>query len=77
MRQVAVVTGGTGALGRWVVRELVARGWRVHVPWKVAAEVGALEALLEDGAGSVVTGEVDVTDAAEVEARLAALKAAT
>lgn len=68
MSQVAVVTGGTGALGRWVVRELVARGWRVHVPSRTADGVAALEALLEGRSDAVVTAEADLTDAARVDA---------
>lgn len=31
-RRVVVVTGGTGGLGRWVVRRFAANGNRVHVP---------------------------------------------
>ncbi len=40
---VAVVTGGSGALGRWVVRELLDRGDRVHVPYVKDREVAGLE----------------------------------
>jgi NAD(P)-dependent dehydrogenase (short-subunit alcohol dehydrogenase family) len=42
--RVAVVTGGTGALGRWVVPTLLDEGFVVHVPWIAQAEA---EALLE------------------------------
>ncbi|WP_309643861.1 SDR family NAD(P)-dependent oxidoreductase [Phenylobacterium sp.] len=30
-QRLAAVTGGTGFLGRWIVRELAANGWRVRV----------------------------------------------
>jgi NAD(P)-dependent dehydrogenase (short-subunit alcohol dehydrogenase family) len=39
-----IVTGGTGALGREVVRAFLAGGDRVVVPWIVEAEAGALRA---------------------------------
>jgi NAD(P)-dependent dehydrogenase (short-subunit alcohol dehydrogenase family) len=42
--QAVVVTGGTGALGRAVVSQLVARGARVAVPYRQPAEWDALRA---------------------------------
>ena len=71
MEQVAVVTGGTGALGRHVVLALVERGWRVHVPWVSAGEVDALRDLLGEDMGRVTTTEADLTDPAGVDAVLA------
>ena len=42
--RVAVVTGGTGALGHVVVGALVEDGWTVHVPWVDRGQAQALEA---------------------------------
>lgn len=39
---VALVTGGTGGLGVPVVEELLARGWRVVVPWVAERELERL-----------------------------------
>lgn len=71
--RVAVVTGGTGALGREVVRELLRRGYEVHVPWydegeaeELRARVGAEDAP-EAGADRLHLAEADVTDAEQVE----------
>ncbi|MBX3248502.1 MAG: SDR family NAD(P)-dependent oxidoreductase [Myxococcales bacterium] len=58
-----VVTGGGGALGRAVVRALVARGAAVHVPAFDEADAEAAEA-----AGARVARGVDLTDEAAVEA---------
>ena len=71
-----VVTGGTGALGRAVVRHFLAHGDRVVVPWIVKAEREALAAELGDelAAARLELVEADVADeagAAEV-ARTAA-----
>jgi len=38
-----IVTGGTGALGRALVAQLVARGTRVAVPWRRAEQFRSLE----------------------------------
>lgn len=42
-KRVAVVTGGTGALGGTVVSALLGDEWTVHVPWRTS---GAAEALI-------------------------------
>lgn len=69
--RIAVVTGGTGALGRWVVRDLSSRGARVFVPFVDQTEARELEALLADDlaedAGRAVLRQTDVTQAAAVD----------
>ena len=58
-----IVTGGSGALGRAVVRAFLAAGDRVTVPWIVAREREALEAAEEKAivAGRLVLVEADLT----------------
>lgn len=62
----AVVTGGTGALGRGVVAELLERGWRVTVPWYDEREIPLLEEALGGRPTGLALREVDVTDPEEV-----------
>ena len=74
--RVAVVTGGTGALGRWVVCELAAKGHRVRVPVRTGEGADAVRTLLQDklapeDAEAVAFGTADVTDARQVEAYFA------
>lgn len=64
--RVAIVTGGTGALGRAVVRRLLAAGARVHVTWRSKDEVEALQDYLGRDASKVSLHEVDLTRAARV-----------
>jgi NAD(P)-dependent dehydrogenase (short-subunit alcohol dehydrogenase family) len=45
-----IVTGGTGALGRAVVKQLLERGARVAVPWRDAGEWQGLRAAAGEGA---------------------------
>lgn len=59
-KRVVVVTGGTGALGEWVVRELLGEGWVVHVPWIARAEADALEEQSRGHADSLHLTEADV-----------------
>jgi NAD(P)-dependent dehydrogenase (short-subunit alcohol dehydrogenase family) len=61
-----VVTGGTGALGREVVRRFLDRGDRVVVPWIVKAEREALAGEFRDALSGALLEliEADVTDAA-------------
>lgn len=71
--QVVVVTGGNGALGRWVVREFAAAGIRVHAPVRSPEETGEVDAFLGEElagrAGIPVTWEAcDVTDPEAVDA---------
>jgi NAD(P)-dependent dehydrogenase (short-subunit alcohol dehydrogenase family) len=60
----AVVSGGTGALGRALVAALLSAGDRVVVPWIVAAEREALAAEQADAAraGRLVLLEADVAE---------------
>jgi len=62
----AVVTGGTGALGGAVVRDLLKHGWHVHVPWLKAAEAEALSAHVE-GHAHLTLHEADLTNPEAVE----------
>jgi NAD(P)-dependent dehydrogenase (short-subunit alcohol dehydrogenase family) len=65
---VAIVTGGTGALGQAVTLRLLADGASVAVPWVVPAERDALHARLgPDLRGRVLLDESDVTDAGAME----------
>jgi NAD(P)-dependent dehydrogenase (short-subunit alcohol dehydrogenase family) len=60
-----IVTGGTGALGRAVVGELVAAGSRVAVPFRRAAEWASLRATLAPGGETPLFGlEADLADLA-------------
>ncbi len=71
--KVALVTGGTGALGQEVVRELCARGARVHVPARNEKAAARLRAALGEHAGAVTLHEADVTDEPSVDRFFATL----
>lgn len=73
----ALVTGGTGALGRAVVRRLLRDVVGVHVTWRSEAEVAALNAYLGEDAGRVTYHRTDVTRAEEVDALADALGSVT
>jgi NAD(P)-dependent dehydrogenase (short-subunit alcohol dehydrogenase family) len=73
--RVALVTGGTGALGRAVVRRLLAAGARVHVTWRREAEAADLQAFLGDAASQLVLHQADVSVAADVASLFDHLKA--
>lgn len=63
----AIVTGGTGALGRAVVKRLLASGARVAVSYRRTEEWRALQA--EAGASAALFGfEADLADAAAAAA---------
>jgi NAD(P)-dependent dehydrogenase (short-subunit alcohol dehydrogenase family) len=64
-----IVTGGTGALGRAVVRAFLDAGDRVVVPWIVAAERDALSEAEHDpvAAGRLVLVEADVSKGSGAE----------
>jgi NAD(P)-dependent dehydrogenase (short-subunit alcohol dehydrogenase family) len=64
--RVALVTGGTGALGRSVVAAFADEGAVVHVPWLRAREVGGLKPYLDATDGQVHLHQADVTDPATV-----------
>jgi NAD(P)-dependent dehydrogenase (short-subunit alcohol dehydrogenase family) len=75
--RVALVTGGTGALGRAVVARLAARGGSVHVSWVTEAEATGLKAALGQNAGRVHLHRADVTDPASVDQLIAAITASS
>jgi NAD(P)-dependent dehydrogenase (short-subunit alcohol dehydrogenase family) len=61
--RVALVTGGTGALGHAVTLRLLADGARLCVPWIVDAERERLEAAIgRNDASRVLLERADVTD---------------
>jgi NAD(P)-dependent dehydrogenase (short-subunit alcohol dehydrogenase family) len=63
--RVALVTGGTGALGQAVTLRLLAEGATVGVPWVVEQEHEALRGRLEPAARErLLTTRADVTDPA-------------
>lgn len=65
--RITLVTGGTGGLGRAVVRRLLERGDRVSVPWIAESEADVLRnevADLPDHAERLSLVRGDVTDAA-------------
>ena len=64
--RVAVVTGGTGALGLAVVRRFVTGGLRVWVPWVSEAEAEGLRTALGPQADQVTTRRVDLTRESDV-----------
>ncbi len=67
--RVAIVTGGTGALGQAIVLRLLKDGARVAVPYAVPAEQAALLARVAAAdQGRLTTGAVDVTDVAAMAA---------
>ncbi len=65
-----IVTGGTGTLGRALVRLLLARGARVAVPWRSAEDWRSLQ---EEAGGAPLVGiEASLADAAGATAFVAA-----
>jgi len=68
---VALVTGGTGGLGRAVVLRLLQRNARVIVPWFAQREVDGLQAHIEEHAPSHVDQlefmAADLTDTQDLE----------
>lgn len=72
--RVALVTGGTGALGRAVVRRFIEASYPVHVPWVVESEVDELRSYLGDAAGGLTLHEADVTDERSVSGLVAAIE---
>jgi NAD(P)-dependent dehydrogenase (short-subunit alcohol dehydrogenase family) len=62
--RVAVITGGTGALGRAVARLFVDEGARVAVPYRNDADAQVLRAKLGDRADALLAERVDAMDGA-------------
>jgi NAD(P)-dependent dehydrogenase (short-subunit alcohol dehydrogenase family) len=72
---VAIVTGGTGALGSAVVLDLVTRGVRVAVPYNADEHWSALESRAGAARQWLWGGKADFTQASEVERFVAAVAA--
>jgi NAD(P)-dependent dehydrogenase (short-subunit alcohol dehydrogenase family) len=67
--KVALITGGTGDLGRWVVERFLRAGAEVHVPVFLPEEVDRLGVHLKGRLGEVhLHGDADLTDADDVAA---------
>ncbi len=66
--RVAIITGGTGALGRAVVEHFLTAGAKVAVPWVVDAEVPILEKQLGDRfpASQIHLKKADVGDETQI-----------
>ena len=64
--RVALVTGGTGALGRRVVRRFALAGARVHLPSISGAGGEAVDPLLDGGGRGVTHHRCDVTSEDDV-----------
>jgi NAD(P)-dependent dehydrogenase (short-subunit alcohol dehydrogenase family) len=62
--RVAVITGGTGALGRAVARLFVDEGGRVAVPYRNDEDARALRAKLGDRADALLAARADAMDGA-------------
>jgi NAD(P)-dependent dehydrogenase (short-subunit alcohol dehydrogenase family) len=63
MPRVAIVTGGTGALGQAITSRLLADGLSVAVPWIVQKEAVRLTSLFGTSVGErLFVGECDTTD---------------
>jgi NAD(P)-dependent dehydrogenase (short-subunit alcohol dehydrogenase family) len=71
MTGVAIVTGGTGALGQAVVMRLLVDGMTVCVPFVVDHEDEALRARARGLGDRLLTRRADVTDPAAMEAFVA------
>jgi len=69
--RVALVTGGTGALGRAVVARLLADGADVHGSWVTESEAAGLKAALGQAAARIHLHRADVTDPGSVDRLLA------
>jgi NAD(P)-dependent dehydrogenase (short-subunit alcohol dehydrogenase family) len=65
--RVAIVTGGTGALGRAVALDLLAAGARVHIPYYSETEWAALGNDSAASRSSLAGSKTDVTQAEEVK----------
>jgi len=65
--RVAIVTGGTGALGSSVVLDLLQSGAHVAVTYRSEKEWAALEARAGERRGNLAGAQVDLTLAADVD----------
>lgn len=74
--RVALITGGTGALGRAVVRHFLDGGAKVHVSWVVAGEVERLQASLGADFPRLTMHRADLTQEEDVAALFEAIEEA-
>lgn len=65
--RVAVVTGGTGALGRAVALDLLSSGANIAVPYLVEEEWKSLRAVAGEAAGRVAGSPVDLRSSDDVD----------
>ena len=73
--RVALITGGTGALGSALVARMLNAGVRVHVPWISRREVERLRAELDEGIQENLTvHQTDLTDPQAVDELFAAIR---
>ncbi|MCB1055116.1 MAG: SDR family NAD(P)-dependent oxidoreductase [Acidobacteria bacterium] len=70
---VALVTGGTGALGQAVVRRLLDDGAQVHVSWMVERELEHLSSFLGAEYETVMLHRADLAEDADVRKLFAAI----
>jgi NAD(P)-dependent dehydrogenase (short-subunit alcohol dehydrogenase family) len=66
-QRVAIVTGGTGALGSSVALDLLRSGARVVVTYRSDSEWAALQGRAGENRGNLTSAKVDLTQAPEVE----------
>ena len=69
--RIAIVTGGTGALGQSIVLRFLRAGATVAVPWFVAEEWAALQAAAGEVRARLSGRKIDVADEAAVTAFVA------
>ncbi|TVP56584.1 MAG: SDR family NAD(P)-dependent oxidoreductase [Gemmatimonadales bacterium] len=75
--RVTLVTGGSGGLGRGVVKVLLEAGARLHIPIYADDEIPALEAFLGNGFSALnLHSDVDLTDESDVTALFDAIREA-
>jgi len=66
VQRTVLITGGTGALGRAVVKHFLDTGSAVHVPWIVESEVKELQSLMGAEFPRVFLHRCDVTSEEQV-----------
>ena len=65
--RVAIITGGTGALGRAVTLDLIQSGARVAVPYRGEKGWESLRAVIKEDSGHLTGEPVDLSNSAEVD----------